>query len=73
MGLKMIVKNASDAFMLHDQITDQGLRRDCDYTWRYTPAVNTWSGDETITPATVEFNFKDEKWETYFQLKWIET
>jgi hypothetical protein len=70
MGLKITVKTAHEAFLYNDQINDQGLRRDFDYTWRFTPAVNTWLGDETITPATVEFNFKDRQWETYFQLRW---
>jgi hypothetical protein len=70
MGLKMTVKTAHEAFLYNDQIRDQGLKRDRDYTWRFTPAVNTWLGDETITPATVEFNFQDEAWTTYFQLKW---
>jgi hypothetical protein len=70
MGLKIIVKTAHEAFLYNDQIGNQGLHCDLDYTWRFTPAVNTWLGDETITPATVEFDFKDEQWETYFQLKW---
>jgi hypothetical protein len=72
MGLKMVVKTAHEAFLYNDQITDQGLRRDHDYTWRFTPAVNNWLGDEVITPATVEFNFKDTQWETYFKLRWKE-
>jgi hypothetical protein len=71
MTLKIIVKTAHEAFLYNDQITDQGLKRDLDYTWRFTPAVNTWLGNETITPATVEFDFKDWQWATYFQLKWI--
>jgi hypothetical protein len=70
MGLKIMVNSAHEAFLYNDQIADQGLQRDRDYTWRYTPAVNTWLGDEIITPGTVEFNFKDAQWETYFQLKW---
>jgi hypothetical protein len=70
MGLKIVVKTAHEAFLYNDQITDQGLRRDLDYTWRFTPAANTWLGDETITPATVEFEFKNEQMATYFQLKW---
>lgn len=70
MGLKMVVKTAHEAFLYNDQITDQGLRRNVDYTWRFTPAVNTWLGHETITPATVEFDFTDEQWVTYFQLRW---
>jgi len=70
MGLKLIVKTAHEAFLYNDQITDQGLHRDVDYTWRYTPAVNTWLGDEVITPGTVEFEFRDTQWATYFQLKW---
>jgi hypothetical protein len=70
MGLKIVVKTAHEAFLFNDQITDQGLKQDLDYKWRFTPAVNTWLGDNVITPATVEFDFKDQQWETYFQLKW---
>ena len=70
MGLKITVKTAHEAFLYHDQIVDQGLQRCEDYTWRFTPGVNTWLGDETITPPTVEFDFRDEAWATYFQLKW---
>jgi hypothetical protein len=70
MGLKIIVKAAHEAFLYNDQIGDQGLQRGRDYTWRYTPQVNNWLGDEIITPGTVEFDFKDQQWETYFQLKW---
>ena len=70
MGLKIIVKAAHEAFLYNDQISELGLRRCEDYTWRYTPQVNNWLGDEIITPATVEFEFRDEQWATYFQLKW---
>ena len=73
MGLKIVVKTAHEAFLYNDQITDQGLKRNLDYTWRYTPAVNTWLGDDVITPATVEFDFQNKQWETYFQLRWIKT
>jgi hypothetical protein len=72
MGLKIVIKTAHEAFLYNDQIGNQGLRRDFDYTWRFTPAVNTWLGDAVITPATVEFEFKDQQWETYFQLKWTQ-
>lgn len=72
MTLKMTVKNSSEAFVYKDQVTDQGLYIEHDYTWRYTPAVNSWLGDETIMPATVEFDFADPKWATYFQLRWSE-
>ena len=70
MGLKFTVKNASEAFVYKDHVTEQGLYIEHDYTWKYTPAVNNWLGDEVLTPATVEFEFKDPKWETYFQLRW---
>jgi hypothetical protein len=70
MGLKIVVKAAHEAFLYNDQIGEKGLQRDEDYTWRYTPQVNNWLGNEIITPGTVEFNFKDQQWETYFQLKW---
>ena len=70
MGLKIIVKNSTEAFVYKDQVVDQGLYIEHDYTWRYTPAVNDYFGAEVLTPATVEFEFIDAKWETYFQLKW---
>ena len=70
MGLKFTVKNASEAFVYKDQVTDQGLYIEHDYTWRYTPSPNDWWSGEIMQPATVEFDFKDEKWVTYFQLRW---
>jgi hypothetical protein len=72
MKVKMIVKTAHEAYLFKDQITLEGLHSNHDYTWRYTPPVNNWLGDETITPGTVEFFFKDDRWATYFQLKWAE-
>lgn len=70
MSLKIAVKNSSEAFLYKDQVTDQGLHLEHDYTWRYTPSVNDYFGAEVLTPATVEFEFRDPKWATYFQLRW---
>ena len=72
MKVKMIVKTAHEAFLLKDQVELEGLRTGVDYRWRYTPAVYNWLGDETVTPGTVEFDFCDDRWVTYFQLKWAE-
>jgi hypothetical protein len=68
MGMKITVpvRNAADALMLKEQVEESYL----DFTWRYTPQVNNWLGDEIITPGTVEFDFKDAQMATYFQLKW---
>jgi hypothetical protein len=68
MGIKLTlpVRNAEDALVLKEQIEESYS----DFTWRYTPQVNNWLGDEIITPGTVEFEFKDEKMATYFQLRW---
>ena len=68
MGLTVIVRNAVDALDLKAQVETMCARSD--FTWRFTPAVNTWLGDDVTTQATVEFNFKDQQWETYFQLRW---
>jgi hypothetical protein len=68
MGLTVIVRNAVDALDLKAQVEEMCARSD--FTWRFTPAVNTWLGDDVTTLATVEFNFKDQQWETYFQLRW---
>ena len=70
MSLKVVIKNSSEAFTYKDQVTDQGLHLEHDYTWRYTPAINDYFGAEQLVPATVEFEFVDPKWTTYFQLKW---
>lgn len=72
MKLKMTVKTVSEAFDYKDQITAQGLHLTHDYTWRYTPAVRDFFGDiaDEMDVATVEFEFVDPKWTTYFQLKW---
>jgi len=68
MGLKIAVKNAVEAMDLKAQVQEVcGLG---DFAWRFNPVVNSWLGDEVISPATVEFEFKDRQWETYFQLRW---
>jgi hypothetical protein len=72
MKIKMIVNTAHEVYLFKDQIESEGLHTNYDYTWRYTPPVNSWLGDETVTPGTVEFFFKDDRWATYFQLKWAQ-
>jgi hypothetical protein len=69
MGLKITVNNYNVVWLYKEQVDSHGLRVDQDYTWRYTPPVNDWLSSP-ITPATVEFDFKDLQWETYFQLRW---
>ena len=68
MGIKLtvLVRNAADALLLKEQVEESYL----DFTLRYTPQVNNWLGDEIITPGTVEFDFADGQWATYFQLRW---
>ena len=68
MKLKVIVKNSVEALDLKAQVQEVcGLNG---FLWKYTPPVNSWLGDETLTPATAEFEFKDPQLVTYFQLKW---
>jgi hypothetical protein len=71
MGLKITVNNYNTVWLYKEQVDAHGLRVDQDYTWRYTPAVNDWLS-APITPATVEFEFRDAQWETYFNLKWAD-
>jgi hypothetical protein len=68
MGMTVVVRNAADALVLKEQVDELCTKED--FTWRFTPQVNNWLGDEIITPGTVEFEFKDKQMETYFQLKW---
>jgi hypothetical protein len=69
MGIKITVNNYNEIWVYKDSVDAQGLQADQDYTWRYTPAVNDWL--RSIAPATVEFEFEDQQWETYFQLRWV--
>jgi hypothetical protein len=70
MGLTILVRNAADALVFKEQVEELCTKNG--FTWRYTPQVNNWLGDEIITPGTVEFNFADEKMATYFQLRWAQ-
>ena len=67
--MKIPVNNYNTVWLLKEQVDSMGLRHDHDYTWRYTPAVTDWLSTP-MTRATVEFNFVDKQWETYFELKW---
>lgn len=69
MPLKITVKNANEAYVYNDEVQAQGLSVNGDYSWRYTPAVTDWLSSP-LTPATVEFEFQDPRWATYFQLRW---
>lgn len=69
MSIKVTVKTANEAYVFNDAVQAKGLSVDGDYSWRYTPAVNSWLGDVEV-PATVEFEFADPRWATYFQLRW---
>jgi hypothetical protein len=69
MGLKIVVNSYAAVWLYKEQVDEQGLKTDRDYTWRYIPATNDWLSSP-ISPATVEFDFQDRQWETYFQLKW---
>ena len=71
MGLKITVNNYNAVWVYKEQLDAQGLVVDLDYSWRYTPSINDWLSSP-IAPATVEFEFKDAQWETYFQLRWIQ-
>jgi hypothetical protein len=64
----VVVRNAAEALVLKEQVEEVCAKDD--FTWRYTPQVNNWLGDEITTPGTVEFKFKDTQMATYFQLRW---
>ena len=68
MGMKVSipVKNAAEALDLKSQV-DQVTN---DFTWRFIP--NEYDGWDLLssTQPTAEFEFTDEQWVTYFQLRW---
>lgn len=78
MKLVVWLNSTSQLFEYVGQINSAGLVKDQDYTWSYVPVTNpflgnhspTWLGQEEDVPQHVEFEFEDEKWATYFQLRW---
>ena len=64
----LAIKNATEALELRQQVGAAGLIIHKDYTWCYHPK-DDWDY-ANVTIATVEFNFTNPTWETYFQLKW---
>ena len=69
MKLLVNVTNAPEALELNLQVLSHGLLNDVDYTWTYTPKREDWMNG-VQTPGTVEFDFADAQWATFFGLKW---
>lgn len=68
---KISIENVepNQAIDLKNQLLDDGLVVDVDFTWRFRPS--TWdymtsSGD----PAGVDYHFKNATIATFYQLKW---
>ena len=69
MKIIMKVKDTGEAFGYKMEVDRHGLRPGHGYTWKFNPAVIEYYGEVT-EEAQVEFEFDDDKWATYFQLKW---
>jgi hypothetical protein len=69
MKLLVPVANAPEALELNLQVLSHGLLNDVEYTWAYTPRREDWMNG-VQTPGTVEFDFVDAQWVTFFGLKW---
>ena len=54
------VKDITEALFFKNSIESSGLHHGVDYTWRYTPKISSWLGDEVVRPATVDFDFEDD-------------
>jgi hypothetical protein len=66
--VRILVKSASHALELKDELSRAGLIIHVDYTWCYHPLIDFWP--EQSQAPWVEFNFVDSALETYYQLKW---
>lgn len=74
MKVKITVDSATEAMELKSQVAEVCT----DFSWCFIPGTNSWLGthdpdwlgNETITLPSAEFDFEDEQWATYFQLKW---
>ena len=64
------VKDITEALFFKNSIESSGLHHGVDYTWRYTPKISSWLGDEVVRPATVDFDFEDDSMATFFRLRW---
>lgn len=52
------------------EMRDQGIVQGTDFDFAYHPATYNNDGYEAITPAHVVFAFYNEKYATWFSLKW---
>jgi hypothetical protein len=69
-GFTVILDNKSvDEILLivHD-LKHQGLRQGADFDFAYHPS--RWDNMTGDTPGYAEFRFYDNKWATWFNLKW---
>lgn len=62
---------AQDALLYKQQLVNDGLVLNQDYTWRYQPVKynNDWS-TQPIEQSQVAFEFKDETLASFYRIKW---
>lgn len=62
--------SANEVLDIVKSLRDSGLVQDRDFNFAFTPATwDSFNGDPSI-PSSARFTFYDDKWSTWFNLKW---
>lgn len=62
--------DASAAMELVRDLRSKGLVQGKDFDFKYHPAKYDDTGFDMLSTKSVEFSFKDDKWATFFRMKY---
>jgi hypothetical protein len=70
--MKVIVPNirADEGIDIVRELRAKGLVQGRDFDFKYYPPAYDDTGFDLLTPHRIEFSFADNKWATFFKLKY---
>jgi hypothetical protein len=70
-GITIYSVSAQQALLYKEQLTQDGLVVDQDYSWSYRPVkYNDWLQTDGEA-SCVQFEFRDQSLASFYRLKWI--
>jgi hypothetical protein len=70
-GLTIHSITAQQALLYKEQLTQNGLIVNQDYSWTYSPIKYNDQGMTLMEQSCVEFEFADPALASFYRLKWI--
>lgn len=70
--VKVIIPNvtADEGINIVRELRAKGLIQGTDFNFKYMPSTYDDSGFDMLSPHGIEFSFADNKWATFFRLKY---